>query len=580
MICEFVNTLIGLVLVLREVFSHIFSESVKEFSGVFGHSPRVCRYSRGVYRYSSRVFRYSRGEFGYSRRVCRYSQGEFGYSRRVCRYSHECRGIPRECAGILGESSDIPRECSGILGESLDIHRECSRILGEGSDIPRECSGILGESSDIPRERSGILRSVQIFLESVQVFSGRVQILPESVQVFSGRVRIFPERVQVFSGTVRIFPKSVQVYSGVYGYSPSVFRYSRGEFGYSPKVFRYSRGEFGYSPRVYMYSQECRGFPRRCTGILRRVRLFSESVQVSSGRVQIFPESVQDPDHEATGLNPRQKISDDLKEDHRNNLYCVMIFQLVGATGNVLVVVAFTFMFNPNLFHYSDYIAASGSAVSLLSNIGILLADRKLRYDYRKLVQNDLLEMITGGNENSQIELNSQSLKTLIDISVRPEESLIIKVMELMKPRISSCGRCQDTCLSEDPDVPLCTCSCGPYSDSYPCSFLSFMLTPGFFEDTFQVVSSGWLLSSNIKSIADRVQNSDPPDNLLSMGSLGMICEFVELTLAVLSVFIVIAFSFYQCCSRQKDELPKIIKKVDELLGQASEDPPSSTSSV
>ncbi|XP_048238517.1 uncharacterized protein LOC124113630 isoform X2 [Haliotis rufescens] len=279
----------------------------------------------------------------------------------------------------------------------------------------------------------------------------------------------------------------------------------------------------------------------------------------------------QDPDPEAVRLHPLQKISDDLQEDHRNNFYCEMLFQLVGATGNVLVVVAFGFMFNPNLFHYSDYIAASGSAVSLLSNIGILLADRKLRYDNRKLVKEDLLKLITDGTENSQIVLNSQSLKTLIDISLRPEESLIIKVIELMKQRIFSCGRCQHTCLSEDPDVPLCTCSCGPCSDSYACSFLSFMLTPGFYEDTFQVVSSGWLLSSNIKAIADRVQNSDPPDNLLSMGSLGMICEFVELTLAVLSVFIVIAFLCSQCSSRQKGEMPNIINRVNELdLGQAS----------
>ncbi|XP_071104162.1 uncharacterized protein [Haliotis cracherodii] len=262
-----------------------------------------------------------------------------------------------------------------------------------------------------------------------------------------------------------------------------------------------------------------------------------------------------------------QRCADNLHEQHQCNRCCDIIFRVIGGLGNVLVIVAFAFLFYKEYFKESDYVAIGGAAISLLANIGKLVADRKRRYDNRRCIKNNVLPVVP---------VRRVVLDEITLMSLHPEDSALSCLTMYCRcvccrPLCCMCC-CQEPCLRDDPLEPLCTtnpcrclccqctCPCGGARCQYLCSFFTFLPTFEFFESTYNIVSSGWVLSSNVKAISGRIPTNASSKYFQDLTVANQVLESIDVSLAIISLLLSLVIIIWTCrkCCQGTDERPVV----------------------
>ncbi|XP_046564126.1 uncharacterized protein LOC124272925 [Haliotis rubra] len=262
--------------------------------------------------------------------------------------------------------------------------------------------------------------------------------------------------------------------------------------------------------------------------------------------------------------------ADDLHEKHQCSRYCDIIFRFLGSIGNVIIIIAFAFLFNEDNFKIADNLAIGGAAVSLLANIGKLLTERKRRHDNRKCIKNDVLPVVP---------VRRVALDEITLMALQSEESALSFLTTY--GRCVCCRSvcclccCQEPCLRDDPLEPLCTmdpcrclccqctCPCAPCPSccQYLCSCLAFVPTFEFMESTFNFVYSVWVLCSNVRAISDRVQNKKSPTSFKQLSLGNKVLESLDVSFAIFSLLLSLVIIVWTCCCkccRETNERPVV----------------------
>ncbi|XP_067686357.1 uncharacterized protein [Haliotis asinina] len=264
-----------------------------------------------------------------------------------------------------------------------------------------------------------------------------------------------------------------------------------------------------------------------------------------------------------------QACADDLHDKHQCSRCCDIIFRLLGSLGNVLVIIAFAFLFEEDKFKISDNLAIGGAAVSLLANIGKLVTERKRRSDNRRCIKNNVLPVVP---------VQRVALDEITLMALQSEESALSFLMTYCRciccRSVCSACCCQEPCLRDDPLEPLCTtdpckclccrctCPCAPCPSccQYLCSCLAFLPTFEFMESTYNIVSSGWVLCSNVRAISDRAQNKKSPTSFQQLSVGNQILESIDVSFAIFSFLlslVIVVLTCYKCC-RGTNERPVV----------------------
>ncbi|XP_046333845.2 uncharacterized protein LOC124116530 isoform X2 [Haliotis rufescens] len=270
-------------------------------------------------------------------------------------------------------------------------------------------------------------------------------------------------------------------------------------------------------------------------------------------------------------LNPAQQnqeaestlesIADDLNKLHHYNNVCDIIFRALSLFGCIFVIVAFGLLFHEEYFKNSDPLAAVGAAISIVANIGLLVNGRKLRYDNRRCIKKDLLPKFPG-------PVSERVLQGITDISLQPEDSAISRLPEWCRRVCRKCGCCcREHCLPDDPLEPMCTidpskclcckCSCPrakcPNFCEYMCSCFTFLLTFELFESIYYIVSSGWVLCSNVHAIIDRFHHKHGQMIFNELSVWSRASEGFDVAIAIFTLLLTLVK-----CKKRTEERPVI----------------------
>ncbi|XP_071104161.1 uncharacterized protein [Haliotis cracherodii] len=260
-----------------------------------------------------------------------------------------------------------------------------------------------------------------------------------------------------------------------------------------------------------------------------------------------------------------KSIANNLKNQHKYKNDCDVIFRALSLIGYICVIVAFTLLFDEERFKYSDPIAAGGAVLSLCANIGIMVNNQKLRYDNRRSIKKVVLPAVL-------VPVSEGVLKDITCIALQPEDSAsscLHKDVPEDPQKSCPCAWCSGWCKCLC--CPCAWCSgwckrlCCPWCIGW-CKYLHscfpFLLTFEFLVRTYNVVSSGWVLCSNVQTMIDRIHHKHGQMIIQKMSVESRASEGFDVALAIFSfilfVGLIIKTSVKNCKGTEESPVTEI----------------------